>query len=314
MKKRNKQIVEEEFITSQSLNLSNNSNININIFIKEVINYLTIFKNPRVLINNVEYVEGDFFDDSILEPLVESADVVVHAISLLSPTNSGERYLMGYNKEFVQSVRLCEYITKYEKKIVFLSSGGTVYGDSYSLPIKEKSITNPINHYGNLKLCIENTIRAFHTQNGMRSCIARISNPYGLGQDYKKGVGFIDAVVRNGINGDVITIWGDGENVRDYIHITDVCGMLYALCCYEGEEDVFNISSGIGMSQNKIIAYASQYLGALSVKYTAKRLVDVRYSVLNNDKILGIYKKPCMDIREGIKLHIEEVKRQINFE
>ncbi|SET25429.1 UDP-glucose 4-epimerase [Pseudobutyrivibrio sp. C4] len=265
-------------------------------------------KNPRVLIPNVEYIQGDFFDYNTLEMVVQKADVIIHGISLLSPTNSSERYLLGYKEELFQSVLLCELVNKYNKKMIFLSSGGTVYGDAYDKPIKECSITSPINHYGNLKLCIENIIRTFVMQNGLQAYIARISNPYGLGQDYTSGVGFIDAVVRNGIKGNVITVWGDGENIRDYIHISDVCGMLRSLCYYEGDETVFNISSGIGSSQNKIIAYASQYLGALSVQYVEKRSVDVKYSVLDNNKIKSIYQKTLVDVRDGIGIHIDEVK------
>lgn len=258
--------------------------------------------------NNIQYVVGDYFDIMALEGIVKNTDIVVHAISLLNPTNSNEKYFIGYSKEVVQLVHLCELISKYKKKLIFLSSGGTVYGDSYNVAVKETFAINPLNHYGSIKANMENVIRTFRHQVGMRACIARLSNPYGEGQDFHKGVGFIDAVVRKGILGDIIEVWGDGENVRDYIHIDDVCKMLYSLCKCEVTEDIYNISTGLGTSQNQIIAYVSHVLGPLSIVYKDRRLVDVRVSILDNSRICRIYMEPLICIRDGIVTYIEYMK------
>lgn len=133
--------------------------------------------------------------------------------------------------------------------MIFLSSGGTVYGNQSIQPIREDALPKPINHYGNVKLCIENTIRTFNYQTHTKLLIARISNPYGPGQDFNRGVGFIDAALKKSIRKEKIEIWGDGTNVRDYIYIDDVCQMLIMLLEYEGEFDTFNLSSNIGTSK-----------------------------------------------------------------
>ena len=80
--------------------------------------------------------------------------------------------------------------------------------------------------------------------------IARISNPYGPGQDFNKGVGFIDAALKKTLNHEQIEIWGDGSVVRDYIYIEDVCEMIGSLINYDGNEEVFNVSSNQGISLN----------------------------------------------------------------
>ena len=103
-------------------------------------------------------------------------------------------------------------------------------------------------------------------------------------------------------------VWGDGENIRDYIHIDDACKMIYALCKNKTLEDIYNISTGIGTSQNQIIAYVSHTLGPLSVIYKSKRLVDVRASILDNSRIRKIYIEPLTPIREGIVTYIEYLK------
>lgn len=81
-------------------------------------------------------------------------------------------------------------------RVIFLSSGGTVYGIQDEQPIVENAIASPINHYGAVKLCIETVIKTFNKQLHTKMIIARISNPYGPGQDYNKGVGFIDAALK----------------------------------------------------------------------------------------------------------------------
>ena len=97
--------------------------------------------------------------------------------------------------------------------------------------------------------------------------IARISNPYGPGQDFNKGVGFIDAAIKKTIRGEKIEIWGDGNNVRDYIYIDDVCRMLISLFNYQGNYDTFNISSNTGTSQRDIIRMLEEMHLAPEVVY-----------------------------------------------
>ena len=89
--------------------------------------------------------------------------------------------------------------------------------------------------------------------------IARISNPYGPGQDFNKGVGFIDAALKKTLNHEQIEIWGDGSVVRDYIYIEDVCEMIGSLINYDGNEEVFNVSSNQGISLNDVISKMKEY-------------------------------------------------------
>ena len=148
----------------------------------------------------ITYVKGDFFQDDDLIPYLKDVDVVFHAISTINPGNSNNKYMQGYTHDFLQSVKLCDLSKQYHFKIIYLSSGGTVYGFQTHMPIDEETLAIPINHYGNLKLCIENTFRTFNKQFNTNVIIARIANPYGPGQDYSKGVGFIDAALKRAIN------------------------------------------------------------------------------------------------------------------
>lgn len=262
---------------------------------------------PDTREEGIHYLEGDFFDDFTLKNIIKDMDVIFHGICTLNPGNSNEKYLMGYERDFIQTIKLCGYIQEMGNKLIFLSSGGTVYGNQEIQPISEEAIPRPINHYGNLKLCIENTIRTFNYQLHKKMLIARISNPYGPGQDYHKGVGFIDAVLKRAINGERVEIWGDGSVVRDYIYIDDVCRMLYALIDYQGEQEVFNISSNTATSQNDVLQIIKKLLPELEVAYFPARSVDAHKIMLDNSKIKKVDEFSLVEIEQGIRLYYEYI-------
>lgn len=260
---------------------------------------------------NVHYIQGDFFDLDALKEHAEHADIIVHAMSTMNPGNSQQRYLFGYEKELAQTVKLCGIAQQLHKRMIFLSSGGTVYGEQERFPIKEPAGLRPINHYANLKVCIENSMRIMREQTGADFIIARIANPYGKGQDYRKGTGFIDAVIQKARKRERIEIWGNGCIERDYVYIEDVCGMLYELCRYQGKESVFNISTGVGTSQNQIIAYVEQELQCrLEVRYLEKRSFDVKRSILDNSRIRQIYEAKPISVNEGIHRYLDSFGKE----
>lgn len=266
--------------------------------------------NPTIKNKEIHYIEGDFFDDYTLEQIIKGKDVIFHAICTLNPGNSNEKCILGYERDFVQTAKLCNWIKDLPIKFIFLSSGGTVYGNQLEQPIKENAVPIPINHYGNLKLCIENTIRTFNFQSHKNMLVARISNPYGPGQDYMKGVGFIDAALKKALNGDKIEVWGDGNTIRDYIYITDVCRMLYSLIDYQGRLEVFNLSSGIGTSQNEILAILKSLIPDIVVNYSSYRMVDARKIILDNSRICSLDEFELKTINEGIKLYYEYIQNK----
>lgn len=268
---------------------------------------------PKHREENIQYVSGDFFHIDTLKKLIKNQDIIFHCISTINPTNSVTDYMRGYEKDFIQTIRLFDLIKETSAKVIFLSSGGTVYGDVMEMPISENTVCNPKNHYGNLKLCIENFIRTYNKVNHQKHLIARISNPYGPGQDSNKGVGFIDAVIRKAICKETIEVWGDGEIVRDYIYIDDVCKMLYALAEHDGEEEVFNLSSNQGVTQNKVIAIVREHIQDLKVEYRSFRAIDAKKIVLCNQRIRKIMPDELTNIEEGIHRYLSYLMKENQY-
>lgn len=260
----------------------------------------------------VNYIVGDFFDISVLERLLCDIDIVIHAISTVNPGNSNVQYMRGYENDFVQTIRLCELLAQKKIRMIFLSSGGTVYGEQEIYPITEGICPKPINHYGNIKLCIENTLRTFNIQAKTDFIIARIANPYGPGQDYSKGVGFIDSAIKKTIHNHKIEIWGDGNIERDYIYIDDACKIIERIMEYTGEHDTFNISSGYGATQRDILEILAKMNCKIDVEYQNARSVDVRRIVLDNSRIQLLYKQPLVSLQEGIEKYYKFLLTQIS--
>ena len=264
---------------------------------------------PEQKDKRMNYITGDFFDDYTLETVIKGMDVIYHAICTLNPGNSNDKCIVGYERDFVQTAKLCYYLKNTDCRMIFFSSGGTVYGNQEEQPIREDAVPVPINHYGNLKLCVENTIRTFNFQMKKNMLVARISNPYGPGQDYHKGVGFIDAAIKRAINGETIEIWGEGNNVRDYIYIDDLCRMLYALVDYHGEYEVFNLSSNTGASQNDIVNILKNISPAVNVEYKPGRSVDAKKIILDNSRIRTICDFEMVSLEEGIRRYYDYIKQ-----
>lgn len=289
-------------------------NISKYLMLQEEIVYSFDIQKPDEKIDKVNYIVGDFFDDENLENAINGMDIIIHSLSTVNPGNSNTRYMQGYSRDFIQSIKLFSLAIEKEIKVIFLSSGGTVYGEQERQPILESQLPLPINHYGNVKLCIENVMRTFNKQLHTKMLIARVSNPFGPGQDYTKGVGFVDAALKKTLKGEKIEIWGDGKIVRDYIYIDDVCRMIYSIINYNGNNEVFNVSSNEGISLNDVI-YEIRNLGLNpEVEYKESRTVDVKRIILDNNAIKNIHNLNIKTFREGLKEYYEYlIKEKNNF-
>lgn len=249
----------------------------------------------------ITYLSGDFFRDETLERIVPGQDVIIHALSTINPGNSNESYMRGYSCDFLQTVKLFDMACKQGIKVLFLSSAGTVYGMYEGEPFREDHQLRPINHYGSIKVCTETVMRAFNEQQKGMLISCRITNPYGPGQDYQRGVGFIDAVIKNIMNKTTLEIWGDGNVIRDYIYIMDVCAMIEKLIEYHGELRVFNFSTGTGHSQLEIINIFEKMGYKVQTRFLPARPVDVRISIASNERIKRETGIECAPLEEGIK-------------
>ena len=190
------------------------------------------------------------------------------------------------------------------KKIVFISSGGTVYGDQNLESISEQSSTDPLSSYGIVKLAMEKYIQLYSKLYGVNYSIFRLSNPYGPYQNTLKDQGIIGIFIRKFIENGEITIWGDGNIIRDYIYIDDVIEILNRDLMKNIDNNILlNLGSGKGSSINEILNLIERISNKkINILYKESRSFDVKKNILNIDKISNTFDwKPKHDIEEGIQ-------------
>jgi UDP-glucose 4-epimerase len=188
------------------------------------------------------------------------------------------------------------------KKIIFLSSGGTVYGKANFLPITESHLTNPCCSYGIHKLTIEKYLALFFQLYGLDYTILRASNPYGPHQNIGRNQGLIATTINRIQNGLPLEVWGDGSVIRDYLHVQDLVSAGIRVLNYEGPHKIFNISSGKGRSINEVIQIISKQMGKKAkIIHLAERGFDVESNILSNELAKNeLGWMPLMSIEEYI--------------
>jgi UDP-glucose 4-epimerase len=169
------------------------------------------------------------------------------------------------------------------KRVVFSSSGGTVYGIPENSPVTEKCFTRPISAYGISKLSVEHYLDLYKNLNGIS---LRIGNPYGAYQLRGTSIGLIARVLNSIKEKTPIQVWGDGSIVRDYINIKSVANAFaLSLLTKNLEPGAYNIGTGVGRSINDIIQAAFDVTGRKTpVIYSKPRGFDVSTIVLDNSK------------------------------
>jgi UDP-glucose 4-epimerase len=262
-------------------------------------------KNISDFAESVQIIEGDFNNEIDLKNSIKGIDYVFHLVSSTLPASSNDNPVYDAETNLISSLRLFkECIDKGIKKIVFLSSGGTVYGIPGTIPIKEEDSTNPICSYGIIKKTIEEYLYMYEKISGLDYFVFRLSNPYGERQNPHAAQGVIPVFINNAITGETINIWGNGEVIRDYIYIKDAVKVLADSIKIKSDRKIFNLSSGTGYSLNQIIELIKDISGKIiKVDYQEGRKVDVPVNILDNSLAVKTFNwKPETDIKEGIKL------------
>jgi UDP-glucose 4-epimerase len=201
-------------------------------------------------------------------------------------------------------------------RVVFTSSGGTVYGKLQHIPVSEGHPSAPITAYGAGKASAEIYLGLYRAMHGIDCRIARISNLYGAGQNLTSGLGAVTTFLHHALTGQRITIWGTGEVVRDYIHISDAAKCLCRLATIpHGEEFVFNVGSGVGINLNEIIGELERRLCCkLDILRTATRPFDVPISVLDIARARAVLAwAPILSFSDGIARTLKDLQDEKYF-
>lgn len=189
------------------------------------------------------------------------------------------------------------------KHIVFLSSGGTIYGPSLSRTAETQD-KQPFSPYGIIKLTIENFLRYYEIKFGIKHTIFRVSNVYGEGQDTSKGLGIINTFIENIFTKKAITIFGDGQNLRNYVYVKDVAKlMVHAVEQRIEKSEVYNLASNDTLRIDEVVKSIRKVMGDdFQTNYVPVRQSDNSFIDLDNAKLISAFPDfNFTSIEEGIK-------------
>ena len=257
---------------------------------------------------NIKYFKGNYKDPDFLREAIEDVNYVIHLAHDTMLLKLDCNMVDEFQRNIIPSIQLMDAcIDEGVEKLLFVSSGGTVYGKSSShIPLKEDSCTAPISVYGTSKLTIENTGRLYFYQKKLPIIIARPGNAYGPGQIPYKGQGIIATAFASAIDDKDIHVYGDGSVVRDYVHVRDIA---QALCCLLKRGKVghtYNIGTSIGTTLKELLEGSIKPIIQkegfnLSCIYEPSRGVDVEFNVLCNRKIHSETSfEASIDLYEGL--------------
>lgn len=248
----------------------------------------------------IEWSFGDYSSSDDISAVLQNVDVVYLFASTTTPKTSNDNFSYDIESNLVATVSFLEIASRHNvRKIIFPSSGGTVYGIPENTPISETHANHPICSYGINKLAIEKYLALFERQHGLNYTILRISNPYGPYQAVNSGQGVVATFLHKVINNEEIEIWGDGSTIRDYVYVADVARALLQAANKNSEQRIFNIGSGIGYDLNGILSLIEQIAGKKARRhYVAGRLLDVPINILD----IGMARH-LLDWTPSYKLH-----------
>jgi UDP-glucose 4-epimerase len=279
---------------------------------------LRIFERPRVepyrrfsVRERVEWTTGDLMSVHDVTAAVTGADVVLHLVSTTLPKSSNDDPVYDVQTNLVATLQLLRAMVEQRVgRVVFISSGGTVYGDPSYLPIDERHPTDPRVSYGITKLAIEKYLLMYQHLHGLKAVILRVANPYGERQRVETAQGAVAVFLRKALLEEPIEIWGDGSVTRDYVYIGDVAEAFARAVTYDGPKSVFNVCSGTGTSLNELISVIERVLGrGVARRHLPGRAFDVPVSVLANAlarQELGW--APQVPLEEGIRRTAEWIR------
>jgi UDP-glucose 4-epimerase len=255
----------------------------------------------------VRFVSGDYGDRDVVKHALGGVDEVIHLAYATVPQTSFEDPIHDLLANLPESVQLLQEATLAGvAKFLLVSSGGTVYGVSSSLPICEDHPTNPISPYGITKLTLEKYAGMFWAVSGLPIVIVRPANAYGEEQRAVGGQGFIAAAMHAIIRSEEFGVFGPEGTVRDYVHVSDIASGIMAALDHGEIGSAYNIGSGRGRNNLEVLSeierLASRDGFKLLMKTLPPRKFDVPANVLDSRRLTAVSGwQPRVDFAVGIE-------------
>lgn len=253
----------------------------------------------------VEVIEADIHDGDAVKTSLESVDTVLDLVGSTVPATAAAG--LGLELELTLkplAVLLEAMVRSTTARLVFPSSGGTVYGRTPPEPVAEDAPLRPESPYGMGKVLAEQMIHFHAWRDGLRYLVVRLANPYGRIEPSSASQGVVDVFLHRLHAQMPVDVWGEGEQVRDYVYIDDAATAIESLLDCGIENDTFNVGSGRGHTLHEVMESIEAVTGRCLQRHRRHDVYSgIPYSVLNIGKIREVTGwTPRYDLAEGIRL------------
>jgi nucleoside-diphosphate-sugar epimerase len=268
-------------------------------------------------INLEAFPQVSFIRDSILnvaavEQVIEGADTVFHLAASVGNKRSIDHPLLDAEINVMGTLKVLQACRKYNVRKIVVSSSAGIYGELKQLPIDESHPIDPDSPYGASKLCAEKMCLAYAKLYELEAIALRYFNVYGVNQRFDEYGNVIPIFVFRMIQGKPITIFGDGEQTRDFVNVADVVQANLRAGASRGVSGAFNIASGTQVTINAL-AQSIKDIGGFdtNIEYGPPRPGDVRHSLANVNPAKAAFGfDPSVDLTAGLPEYIQWAKQE----
>ncbi len=269
---------------------------------------ITIVGRSRDYAGLHDYLPGGQIALAANPALLAEADLVCHLASSTIPATANADPISDVEANLVDTLRLLEAMRHSGSgRLLYLSSGGAIYGAPTSVPIREDHPTDPLSAYGITKLAVEKYLAMYARTGALRPTIIRPSNAYGSGQTSLGRLGAVTTFLNLALSGKTATIWGDGSVVRDYVHVSDICELML-LAAEHGETGIFNCGSGQGTSLLELMTLIETITGKPIARHMRPtRSFDPPAIVLDTSRAEAAFGwTPKIKLEDGIRRLLQD--------
>ena len=263
---------------------------------------------------SVRIIEGDVRDAATVDRAVQGSGVIFHLAASVGNKRSIDDPLSDASVNVLGTLNILEAARKAGVKKIVVSSSAGIFGELKTLPIREDHPVEPDSPYGCTKLCEEKLSLAYSKLYPMEVVCLRYFNVYGPNQRYDAYGNAIPIFVFRMLKGEKIYIYGDGEQTRDFVHVSDVVRANILAVSADGVSGAFNIASGGRITVNRLVELIMSYGDGVSVvEHTGRRAGDVLHSLADISKAhteLGY--TPEMGMEEGLRSYITWAREELS--
>jgi len=261
----------------------------------------------NVKLPEVRYVCDTIDNTRLLAELVADADTIIHLASDTTPGSSELQPSIEATNNLLPTLRLLELLQSYhDVHLIYVSSGGAVYGANREGLHSEDSVISPPAYYGAGKAAIEMFLNAYHQQTSNTVTIVRPSNVYGPGQRAKRTFGLIPTIFQCLDENRPLHVWGDGSNLRDYLFIDDLVILLKNVVQHRSGRglEILNAGYGTAYSILQVCQCIEEITGKkLSIQFHPRRRVDLEHVALDSRRAAESFGwEASVSLSEGLQL------------